>query len=160
MDDLIFPTDYRQKHSKAVSFPIGAEALSRVLSDVPQAKFISCSFYAQSQARSRRDEYPILSVGYRKRPLSFHDSARAYELGVLDPKWDISVYAVPVDLRHKVKLLLINEALPNTVLRWLQTWSHLGQQTGQRGVFLTYVVASETIRAEETGDLDPERIGG
>ncbi len=32
----IFPTRYRGKHGKSVSFPVGAEILSRALDGVPQ----------------------------------------------------------------------------------------------------------------------------
>jgi hypothetical protein len=42
----IFPTSYRDKHSKTVSFPLGVELLSRALDGVPQQEALACSLFA------------------------------------------------------------------------------------------------------------------
>jgi hypothetical protein len=42
----IFPTTHRSRHSKFLSYPVGAELLSRALDGVPQHGAISCDFTA------------------------------------------------------------------------------------------------------------------
>ena len=157
----IFPTTDRGKHAKSVSYPVGAEALSRVLFDVPQAHLITCSFYGGGTAGNRmdRESHLILQASYSKRGRMFQDGPLSQERGVYDPKWHISVFAVPVAVRHAVKTLLINEALPHAVRSWFLNQSDIDTRSGGIALWLTYTVADGTISAEEHGKLDPERTG-
>ena len=156
----IFPTTNRSKHSKTVSYPVGAEQLSRALADVPQAGAITCSFTAGSNAENRPDldNYLVLQASYGKRPRMFHDGPLSEERGVYEAKWHICVFAVPTDMRHAVKLLLINEALPNSVRSWFLARGTYGVQTGGEAIWIRYLTETNTVSIEEHGKLDPERV--
>jgi hypothetical protein len=125
VDELrIFPTTFRGKHPKLVAYPIGAEALSLALADVPQADRLTCTFSAGSPHSGRhiREIENVLWIGYRRMPVSFFDSAeRAKQRGNVD--WTINVYAVEASKRSAIKQTLIRHALPEVVRR--RTVAHL-----------------------------------
>lgn len=154
----IFPTSNRIKHSKEVSYPIGAEALSRQLAGVPQHDLITCNFYAgYPQYDVGKPQFYVLNVLYEKQARKFHHSKSALERGVHDPRWYISVFAVPRHLRSAVKLLLLEQALPDVVLPWLMGKSHLTGQTGGSALWLEYIRADNALKSTTREDIAPER---
>jgi hypothetical protein len=155
----IFPTRHREKHSHLVSYPLGAEALSRALDGVPQHGDFTCSFYA-GNTHQRLDEPKqlALSVMYRRRERSFYDGPNAEARGVLSPFWAITVFAVPRTLRHPIKTALINEALPNIVRPWLIKNANITGKVGSSGFNLDYDVASATLMSSERSGLLPDRV--
>jgi hypothetical protein len=154
----IFPTSYRIKHSKEVSYPIGAEALSRQLAGVPQHDLITCHFLAgYPQYDVGKPQFYVLNVVYEKQARKFHDSKSALERGVFDPRWYISVFAVPRHLRGAIKLLLIEQAVPDVVRPWLIEKSHLTGRTGGSVLWLEYVRADHVFKSTTREDLAPER---
>ncbi len=156
----IFPTSYRMKHSKEVSYPIGAEALSRQLAGVPQHDLITCRFSAgYPQHDVGKPQFYVLNVAYEKQARTFHDSKSALERGVFDPHWYISVFAVPRHLRGTIKLVLLEQALPAVVRPWLIEKSHLTGQTGGSVLWLEYVRADNVFKFTMREDIAPERSG-
>jgi hypothetical protein len=103
----IFPTSSRAKHSKLLSYPLGAEILSRTLEGVPQNGHIACSFRAGDPHHHRRPKVkhlPVLHVTYQ--PWRHHQ------------QWVITVFAVPRHYRHQIRTALIERVLPNYVRNW------------------------------------------
>jgi hypothetical protein len=121
----IFPTSSRSKHSKEVSYPIGAEALSQALEGVPQHDRIVCDFYGGRPHDDGKPQIYVLNARYEKQARRFSDSGSALERGVFDPRWTISIFAVPRQLRGEIKLLLLEQGLPEIVRPWFITKSHL-----------------------------------
>jgi hypothetical protein len=81
---FIFPTKSRARHSKLVSYPVGAEILSRALEGVPQHGALTCTFTAGNPHRDTgKTRFRVLHVSYRKRARSHFDSADAASRGVL-----------------------------------------------------------------------------
>jgi hypothetical protein len=138
----IFPTSSRSKHSKEVSYPIGAEALSKALDGVPQHDRIVCDFYGGRPHDDGKPQIYVLNARY-----------------VFDPRWTISVYAVPRQLRGEIKLLLLEQGLPEIIRPWFITKSHLTGQTGGTALWLEYVRADKVFKMTTREDILPERFG-
>jgi hypothetical protein len=159
MSDHIFPTKSRTKHAKTQSFPIGAEALSRALDGVPQHDQISCDFYAGNPNTDKdKDKIYVLSVSYTKQARSFHHSEDAGERGVFDPRWTISVYAVPSELRHNIKTALIDVGLPDFVRKWLIDNANLTGKTGGAALWLEYDRVDKCLLATRKSGLMPDKV--
>jgi hypothetical protein len=115
----IFPTSSRSKHSKEISYPIGTEALSHALDGVPQHDRIICDFYGGRPHDDGKPQIYVLNVRYEKQARRFSHSGSAFERGAFDPHWKISVFGVPRQLRGAIKLLLLEQGLPDLVRPWL-----------------------------------------
>jgi hypothetical protein len=156
----IFPTSHRDKHAKTVSFPLGAEALSRTLDGVPQHDLLTCSFYAGGpHADKDKEQIHLLHVTYRQRARSFFDSGDAGARGLFDPRWSITVFAVPKGLRHLAKTLLLEQGLPALARPWLIKHAPLTGQTGSAGLVLKLDVFDKTLTSTETLDILPQAAG-
>jgi hypothetical protein len=153
----IFPTSSRSKHSKEVSYPIGAEALSHALEGVPQHDRIVCDFYGGGQHDHGKPQLYVLNVRYEKHARRFSDSGSALERGVFDPHWKISVFGVPRQLRGAIKVLLLEQGLPDLVRPWLIEKNHLTGQTGGSALWLEYVRADNVFISTIREDILPER---
>ncbi len=154
----IFPTSSRAKHSKEVSYPIGAEALSRTLDRVPQHELITCDFYAgYPQHDHGKPQINVLNIRYQKQARSFHHGQSAEVYGVFNPRWEISIFAVPRQLRGEIKLLLLEQGLPEIIRPWLIEKSHLTGRTGGSALWLEYVRADKGFKSTIREDIDPER---
>ena len=155
----IFPTSSRSKHSKEVSYPIGTEALSQALDGVPQHDQIVCDFYGGGAHDDGKPQLYVLNVRYEKRARRFSDAGSALERGVFDPRWKISVFAVPRQLRGAIKVLLLEQGLPDLVRSWLIEKSHLTGKTGESLLWLDYVRADNVLKPTTREEILPERSG-
>ena len=154
----IFPTHHRDKHGKKVSFPIGAEVLSRALLGVPQHAMIRCHFYVgDMERRAAKPIEHVLHVVYSQQLRAGHHSEDADARGVFDSKWSITVFAVPGTLRHQIKTLLTTEALPNVVRTWLVAQGGITGRTGSRALVITLDTANGVLSSETNDKLLPDR---
>jgi hypothetical protein len=155
----IFPTRDRPKHSKLMAYPIGAEALSRALDGVPQHRELSCGFWAGNphHEQHKRALLYFMAVTYEKVARSFHHSQTSAERGVFDPRWEIQVYAVPVETRAAIKRLLVDDVLPNIVHPWLTQKAALTGRTGGAALILYYDREKDVITSEAREGFPPER---
>jgi hypothetical protein len=162
MDQLphVFPTQCRDKLSHILSYPIGAEALSRALDGVPQHPMISCHFKAGSATTPHEHEKPrfiILSILYEKIDRCFHHGPDAAVRGVFDPRWTISIYAVPRQFRHAIKTALLTESLPDIAKPWLIEQSAITGKTGGSVLWLMYDRADSRLVPSFGGAILPDR---
>jgi hypothetical protein len=156
---FVFPTASRTKHSKLVSYPVGAEVLSRAFDGVPQHQAITCSFVAGNPQRTLTQEQTrVLDIRYRRRDRSFHDGENADSLGVFQPKWEIWVYDVPVALRHEIKTRLVEDALPNAARNWLIKQAALDGKFGDAAICFDYNKIDKVLLVSEGKDIAPEKI--
>lgn len=155
----IFPTLHRDKHGKTVSFPLGAEVLSRTLDGVPQHAMIGCHFIvADMERRPVKPQEHVLHIVYRKQMRQHHHAKDTDEDGVLDPHWSLSVFAVPSTLRHQVKELLVKDCIPNVVLPWLLANADISGRTGQRALAILFDTVNGLLLHETSDNLLPDRV--
>lgn len=154
----IFPTLSRIQPSKLLSYPVGAELLSRALDGVPQHSMITCNFWAGNphHEQNKRALIFFMAVTYEKWARNFHHSQDAGERGVFDPRWKISVYAVPVDERALIKQLLLEYELKNTVYPWLVANAHMTGKTGGAALSLYFDRVKKKIIAQVRQGFPPE----
>lgn len=161
MDELtphIFPTNSRDKLGKAVSFALGAENLSRALEGVPQHKMITCNFYAGDVYRDlHRPLIHVMHIMYRRTARSFSHGKSADVHGIFDPKWSITVFAVPSTLRNSIKTSLMTHELSNIIRPWLIENADSVTRTGECSLVLEYITADKVMRCTKRNALQPER---
>lgn len=154
----IFPTRHRDKHGKLVSFPVGAELLSRILEGVPQHALIGCHFYVGDvERRAVRPLEHVLHAVYSRQSPNVFTAKSAADNGVFDPKWSITVFAVPSTMRHPVKLLLINEALPNIVRPWFLAQGGITGRRGKSELIIEFDTAEGVLKHTVRDELLPDR---
>jgi len=144
----MFPVISKDRISHTESYPIGAQQISAALGDVPQAPVLAITFgrgqairgYAtQWKARDADSDWryrTLFRVSYRRRKLDFSTSNIAIERGALDPRWEIWVWSVPRQWRHRINELLVTEALPK-IRDWLLARSSIhGEFTSENRLVL------------------------
>jgi hypothetical protein len=157
-DLYIIPTKSRAKHSKLVSYPIGAEALSRALDGVPQHKRLTCTFYAGNPNRDvGKEVFRVFYAHYRQRPRSFFDGKDAALRGVFASFWDVWVYDVLIAHRADIKKALIEVGLPEMVRPWLMANAGLEGKVGEAIITLDYNTTTKTLFAKSNTGIQPER---
>jgi hypothetical protein len=155
---FIIPTRYRAKHSKLLSYPVGAELLSRAFVGVPQLESFTCSFLAKDPySENGRDDGCVMMVGYQRSPRSFSYSNYFETKGFFDPRWDIQIYTVLADQRAAIKKALVEIGLPTMVRPWLIANASLEGKIGESKIILDYDTSTKTLYSEVTNNMRPER---
>lgn len=153
----IFQTLFRAKHSHLVSYPLGAEALSRALAGIPQYAVVKCEFVAgNSHQHLDRLVLPVVTATYQRRERNFNDGPDADARGVFLPRWTIRVYAVPKTLRHAVKTALA-DGLPNIMRPWFIDHAGISGKTGACALNLEYESAEARLIATLRTTIQPDR---
>jgi hypothetical protein len=154
----IFPTASRAKHSHLVSYPVGAEILSRALDGVPQHGSLTCTFVAgPPHGDANRELIYIMNTGYQKRARSHFDGGDAASRGVYDPRWEIWIYDVPVAKRGEIKRALIEIGLPSMIKPWLMANAGIAGKTGNSGINLQYHVFDKVLVPSVRSNLEPDK---
>jgi hypothetical protein len=157
-EQYIFPTLHRDKHSHLVSYPLGAEALSRALDGVPQHAMLTCQFFAgNTHQRLDNPLHLAMAASYQRRQRSFYDGQDADARGVFLPRWTITVFAVPRTLRHAIKTAVHTEGLPSIVRPWLIENASISGRTGNCAINLDYDVAEDKLVATARSAIQPDR---
>jgi hypothetical protein len=158
----VLPTAYRAKIPSALSYPIGAKAISDALFDVPQRELLTITFRLQTRWK-RRDgtavPYEVLKASYSGAMRQFSPSQRMAERGYNEPKWTIEVNPVPRTLKHGVQVRLIGEALPK-MRNWLISNSHSLEREGYHALKFWYDETKNELTPEETSssEWNTERV--
>jgi hypothetical protein len=154
----IFPTASRSKHSHLVSYPVGAEILSRGLDGVPQHSEFTCTFSASSLQRDLGKELIyVMSVGYTKRARSHFDGGDSAARGVYDPRWEIWIFTVPLTYRSEIKQALVETGLPSMIKPWLMANTGIAGKTGNAGIILEYHVLDNALVPTIRSNLEPDK---
>jgi hypothetical protein len=154
----VFPTQSRAKHSKFVSYPVGAENLSRALDGVPQHATLQCVFTAGNPHRDvGKKQFRVMHVLYRKRERSFYDGEDAESRGVFEPKWEIWVYDVRVEQRFEIKKALMDVGLPLMLRPWLIANAALHGQSGEAAFMLDYDAIEKVLIPSQGTKISPAR---
>jgi hypothetical protein len=127
----MIPTKMKSKLPKTLSYPIGAEAISAALADVPQYGDFALHFSdtpVWPGAEFRRClqlglPYPVLRIEHKpKRKPGYAAADFTIERGWYDSRWEVTIYPVLRELKRTVAELLLSEAFPEAV-RLLKLWA-------------------------------------
>jgi len=150
---MIIPTSYRSKISSKHSYPIGAEAISEKLGDLPQSSDFTLYFSSfGSQHISIHSDICVMDIEY-----SFHrpTSESMIRLGFGTPNWKITVHPVPRQLRHQIKQMLEASGIP-----LLREWSIIHRDiTGNEGcerISVVFDPSIERIRFDCFSNMGPK----
>jgi hypothetical protein len=120
MQDIsVIPTLYKTKVPQSLSYPLGAELISRAFADVPQFAELKIRFFWYSKEKNTRTKnYRVLNISYSRGAPTLTDGEAALRYGWLEKKWEITVSPVPRERRHLIKDLVERDALP-IARKWL-----------------------------------------
>ncbi|HEX4007179.1 MAG TPA: hypothetical protein VHX60_13470 [Acidobacteriaceae bacterium] len=152
---IMIPTRSKAKISHLLSFPIGAERISKALADTPQMAKLYLHFHSDRWGHVRSGRYPCVRVQQSSRRAEmaerFADSA-----GVpLFNEWEVSVYPVPKIHRHGIQQNIMNVALPQ-INEWLRMRAEL-QQPGEQSLTFFFDERKSEFTSESEMQLHPVR---
>ena len=151
----MIPTRSKSKLPKALSYPLGAEAISQALAGAPHADELSLRFYDQAVwpttefNRLVRDGLPyrIMSAVYMPpRKVCRSAPTTLVEGGWYQGHWSITVYPVLRELRQAAGQLLREQGLP-VVVEWLRSSVRAGWDIRQHRLDLVFSPAKGTLSA-------------
>ncbi|MGA1982602.1 MAG: hypothetical protein ABSG84_09010 [Acidobacteriaceae bacterium] len=116
---VVIPTMSKVKISKDLSYPIGAEAISRAVEGVRQFPLLRLRFHYWSDNSFRRGEYEFLRVEYLDGVTPpYHPPVTPLYQRPPQYRWEIVVQPVPRVHRHRIKTYIVESAL-GAVREWL-----------------------------------------
>ncbi|MBU6952209.1 hypothetical protein [Hahella sp. HN01] len=131
------PTQLRYKIPKDHAFPLNSKALSEALIDVPQYSELSAIFrfgdeYSLSSYRYKlrmQEPVTILKATYSRLRTRHSSPNKFIEQGLYEPKWTITLTALPKEYLSISSSLLKEEALPKLRDWFIETGAQTGYET-------------------------------
>jgi len=150
----IIPTRHKSKIPHTLSYPVGAKAISDALRGVPQFDQLIVHFRFWNQlARHHGTSIPYEVIGaLYSGPLRFLSGSRSIEEQSHDPRWVISVHAVPRSIRHEIQAKVVAEALP-AIRSWLISNPHASGREGYHGVTFSFDELKNELISGETASM-------
>jgi hypothetical protein len=160
---IIVPTVARSKIPRSLSYPIGAEAISKAFSPAAQIAELKLVFYSSKfdvGVRSGRYElrrYEFIRVEY----LHNAKAGEKWPISSLygrptQSRWEVVVQPVPRVLRHRINEYIVESALP-MMADWLAERSQLLRQGSDLLAFFYDENAEEEFAARKLSSLEPTR---
>jgi hypothetical protein len=115
---IIIPTRYKAKISHELSFPIGAEKISKALAGVPQFGELILHFNSDRWRSIPHKRYACISVMRSSRRESMAEKYVDAGLDTLWGEWEIDVSPVPRIHRHRIQQYIVDHAL-SEMREWL-----------------------------------------
>lgn len=123
----LIPTKYKNKIPKGFSFPIGAKDISISLQGIPQYSKFELTFHDRdtfwaskfNERIKEKGSITVIEISYYRSKGNNSTPNDWKESGYSDPKWMVSVYALPSEYRSKTKAQLLEKAMP-LFKRWLK----------------------------------------
>ena len=156
----MIPTRHKSKLPKALSWPLGAEAISAGLAYAPHANDLSLWFSdspiwpASAFQRLLRESLPyaILIDEYRPASNPGYSGARfMIERGWYQAKWQLRVNPVTRALRAVAGSVLREQGLP-AVVEWLRSSSRPGWECWRHRIELVFAPIDRTLTPQVTDD--------
>jgi hypothetical protein len=110
----LIPTTFRHPISKELSYPLGAEIISRALLDAPQFDVLKLTFYGSRTPADLRHRLAtsgvteVLRATYLGPPWRLHTAE----------EWWLTVYPVPREHKSQARRLLVEQGL-SRIRSWL-----------------------------------------
>jgi hypothetical protein len=153
-DEKIIPTRYKSKIPHTLSYPVGAKAISEALRDAPQFSELTVCFSFWNQLARHHGTaapYRVIDALYSG-PIRFFSASRTIEEQSHDPRWTITVHAVPRALRHEIQAKIIAEALP-AIRSWLVSNPHGSDREGGHLLTFSFDELKNELISEETASV-------
>jgi hypothetical protein len=137
------PTRYKAKLPGWLSWPVGAQQLTEGLKEVPQLASLSVCFHLHRIAEGDAS-HPVLTAAHRNVRPGLSGLNFGIERGWYKETWELTVYAVPRERRHRINGLLRDAGLA-VVADWLteprsETWRDGHHQRG-----ISYSIADDAL---------------
>ena len=154
----MIPTRHKAKLPKTLSWPLGAEAISAGLADVPHAAELTLwfanapVFWASAFQRILRESrsYAVLVAEYRAAlGPNYSKSTALVERGGYDAKWELRVNPVLRPLRSTAAALLREHGIP-AVAEWLRSSMRAGWEGRDHRLELVFAPAAGTLSQQAT----------
>lgn len=164
--EKMIPTGYRDKLSKRLSYPVGAEEISNSLADAGDLRPFSLSFCARpvepasqfQRVLAARQPYTIVRAEYRPaRKPGLSAAAFMIEAGRYDERWVLDVYPVLRELRHIANQLLRDRGFPAMRL-WLDKAAGSARGLVIQNMEIVFDPAGESLVANESGRNESSRV--
>jgi hypothetical protein len=156
----MIPTRFKSKLSRTLSYPIGAEAVTMGLDGAPHTELLTLSFRALRPSRTLRlrqrankpPQFVVLRAEYKPATRPGYIGANyMLEGGWYDASWQVTIYAVPREVRHLASGLLREHGLP-AVAQWLRSSLSPGWEAHQQKIELFLNSTEGTLAARtDTG---------
>lgn len=157
----MFPTQFKSKLPKSMSYPVGSADLFQVLGAMPQRESISIDFGFRSALvpgrRGRDTQYNVLVASCSHHQSTQFSPKKWRERGDYEPKWSIWVAAVPRMHRHVVREHLMTTGLI-TVREWFCTIGLAGANEGTCNVVLSFDETQQMFACERNDWRLPTRL--
>lgn len=154
---MLIPTRSKFALPGFLSYPVGAEAISRALVKAPHVPELRLSFYNKvvwqtnvaQKVLNEGQSYEVLSVLYTpsSKP-GLTGSQSMVDDGWYDQRWEIWVRPVLRERRHLANRLLMETGLP-AVAGWLQSSNRPGWEMTSRSLGLMFDPVREALEAVE-----------
>jgi hypothetical protein len=153
---VVIPTVSKARISHDLSYPVGAESLSKGLQDVPQISLLRLHFYFWSDNGLRRGKYEFLRVEYLSNvtPPEHYPVSPLYQRPP-QYRWEIVVQPVPRVHRHQIKTYIMDSALAE-IRDWLAQRGDL-VQFGSEILAFFYDEKLEKFETYRVSHLEPMR---
>ena len=159
MEDIelvVIPTMSKAKISRDLSYPVGAEAISRAVEGVPQHSLLRLQFHYWGDNSLRRGEYEFLRVEYLNGVTPPHHYP-VTPLYFRPPQyqWEIVVQPVPRVHRHRIKTYILESAL-GEIREWLVQRGDF-VQNGSDILAFFYDEKLDGVKTYRVAQLEPVR---
>ena len=124
---FVIPTMSKAKISHLLSYPVGAETITRALDGVPQLKQMALQFHEGSDYRLRSGRYEFFRVEYLRDVEPLNEYPVYLFRRPLQYRWEILVQPVPRVKRHQIKTYIDESALEMSK-DWLVERAHLEEK--------------------------------
>jgi hypothetical protein len=151
----VIPTRTKYRIAHILSWPVGAEEISRAMTPVSQLTELALHFRDgfREEGKRRHGIYRVIGVSYVAKPLRINSDPSD---GIaLFNRWEIAVGPVPRILRHKIHEYILSSALP-AIRDWLDQRSSLELEGAEHLTFF-YNDKSEQFYLEADERLMPLR---
>lgn len=149
----MIPTLYKRKLPKALTWPVGAEAVTAGLAGAPHAAELSLAFldspvlWASEFQRLLRDGLPYVVLVAEYHPADkpgYVGSNAMVERGEFNSRWEVRVSPVPRPLRSTAAALIRDHGLP-AVADWLRSSGRAGWDGRVHRIELIFSPADLTL---------------
>jgi len=152
---IIIPTRYKAKISHDLSFPVGAEKISKALSDTPQIRELILHFNSDRWHQVAYKRYACIGVMHSSRRAAMADMHLDAAGVPLFSEWEIDVHPVPRICRHRIQRYIVDHAL--TEMRdWLRKRAEI-PLLGEESLKFFFDEERDEFSSEVNEQLHPQR---
>jgi len=150
----MIPTKYKHKISWRLSWPLGAEKISEAFDGLPQSLDFSLYFSGYNQSKvSTQGDIHVMSVEYS---FSRPKSEVMINLGFGSPKWSITIYPIPRELKHRIKELL-DQSFPK-LRQWCVSHQDITGNVGCERITVVFNAATDELSFDEFSNIKPKPL--